>query len=147
MPQSRRGSICSCMFPGRRADGRSDLSYPRRIAGLLLAHGYESVIEAAAGLWFNGRSSGARGEGCGLDFPGLLARVCIARPGGADAGMGRARAGGVNGLSETMKKVSMSEEVVPPRFDWYQEPRQIFDNFYWVGIKRNSAWVIKTSQG
>jgi metallo-beta-lactamase class B len=86
-------------------------------------------------------------KAAGLDFPGLLARVCIVPPGGGDAAMGKARAGGVNGLSETMKKVDMSAEVVPPKFDWYQEPRQIFDNLYWVGIKRNSAWVIKTSQG
>jgi metallo-beta-lactamase class B len=83
----------------------------------------------------------------GLDYPGLLARVCIVPPGGSDAASGRARAGGVNGLSETMKNAPVRAEIVPPRLDWYQEPRQIFDNLYWVGIKRNSAWVIKTTQG
>jgi len=36
---------------------------------------------------------------------------------------------------------------VPPRSEWYQEPRQIFDNFYWVGNRRNNAWVLKTSAG
>lgn len=86
-------------------------------------------------------------EAAGLDYPGLLARVCIVPPGGSDAALGRARSGGVNGLSETMKNAPVGAEVVPPRSEWYQEPRQIFDNLYWVGIKRNSAWVLRTSAG
>ncbi len=86
-------------------------------------------------------------KAAGLDYPGLLARVCVVPPGGGDAAAGRLRAGGVNGLSDAVKTAAVRAEIVPPRSDWYQEPRQIFDNFYWVGIKRNSAWVIKTSQG
>src|ERR1043165_5626987 len=81
----------------------------------------------------------------GLDFPGLLARVCIVPPTGNDAAAGRRRAGGVNGL--TPAAAAPRQEVVPPRSQWYQEPRQIFDNLYWVGNLRNNSWVIKTSAG
>ena len=38
-------------------------------------------------------------------------------------------------------------ENIPPRTEWYQEPRQIFDNLYWVGNRRNNAWLLKTSAG
>ena len=81
----------------------------------------------------------------GLDYPGLLARVCIVPPTGADAAAGRRRAGGVNGL--TPAAAAPRQEVVPPRSQWYQEPRQIFDNLYWVGNLRNNSWVIKTNAG
>src|SRR5512132_2393177 len=81
----------------------------------------------------------------GLDYPGLLARVCIVPPTGADAAAGRRRAGGVNGL--TPAAAAPRQEVVPPRAQWYQEPRQIFDNLYWIGNLRNNSWVIKTSAG
>src|SRR5690242_20030893 len=55
----------------------------------------------------------------GLDYPGLLARVCIVPPTGADAAAGRRRAGGVNGL--TAAAAAPRQEVVPPRSQWYQE--------------------------
>ena len=54
-------------------------------------------------------------------------------------------AGGVNGVLPP--DPTPRAEVVPPRAEWYQEPRQIFDNFYWVGNLRNNAWVLKTSGG
>src|SRR6185295_5685812 len=63
----------------------------------------------------------------GLDYPGLLARVCIVPPTGGDAAAGRRRAGGVNGLIAPTAAPPQQERV-PPRADWYQEPRQIFDN-------------------
>src|ERR1043165_8708043 len=81
----------------------------------------------------------------GLDYPGLLARVCIAPPPGGDAAAGRRRAGGVNGL--TPAAAAPRQEVVPPRAEWYQEPRQIFDNLYWVGNLSNNSWALKTSAG
>lgn len=81
----------------------------------------------------------------GTDFSGLLARVCIVPPTGGDAAAGRRRAGGANGL--TPAAAAPRQEVVPPRAQWYQEPRKIFDNFYWVGNIRNNAWVIQTSAG
>ena len=84
----------------------------------------------------------------GTDYSGLLARLCITPPGGGDAMSGVRRAGGANGLSEAVLNAGPLEpQKVPPRADWYQEPRKIFDNFYWIGIKRNSAWLIKTSEG
>ena len=81
----------------------------------------------------------------GLDYPGVLARVCIVPPNGADAAAGRRRADGVNGLTPAVS--APRAEVVPPRSEWYQEPRPIFDNLYWVGNKRNNSWVLKTSAG
>ena len=83
----------------------------------------------------------------GTDYPGLLARVCVVPPGGGDAAAGRRRAGGVNGLSAAIMAAPVVEQVTPPREEWYQEPRKVFDNLYWVGIKRNSAWLLKTSEG
>src|SRR4051794_31150621 len=83
----------------------------------------------------------------GLDFPGLLARVCIVPPGGGDAAAGRRRAGGVNGLIAPAAAPAPQQERVPPRSDWYQEPRQVFDNFYWVGNNSRNSWVLKTSAG
>jgi metallo-beta-lactamase class B len=81
----------------------------------------------------------------GLDFPGLLARVCIVPPGGGDAAAGRRRAGGVNGLTPPV--ATPRPENVPPRATWYQAPRQIFDNLYWVGNNSRNSWVLKTSAG
>jgi metallo-beta-lactamase class B len=83
----------------------------------------------------------------GTDYAGLLARVCIVPPGGGDAAAGLRRAGGVNGLSAAVMAAPVVEQVTPPRADWYQQPRQVFDNLYWVGIKRNSSWLIRTSEG
>lgn len=84
-------------------------------------------------------------EAAGTDYPGLLARVCIVPPTGRDAAAGIRRAGGINGL--TPAATAPRQEVVPPRAGWYQEPRQIFDNLYWVGSRRNNSWVITTTDG
>jgi metallo-beta-lactamase class B len=77
----------------------------------------------------------------GLDYPGLLSRVCIVPPGGADAQAGRARAS-----ADTAAKVA-APPPAPPRADWYQPPERVFDNLYWVGTKEHSAWILKTSAG
>ena len=74
----------------------------------------------------------------GLDYPGLLARLCIVPPGGADAQAGRARAVGA---------AAAAPRPDPPRADWYQPPERVFDNLYWVGTKEHSAWILKTSAG
>src|ERR1700744_2376565 len=75
----------------------------------------------------------------GLDYPGLLARVCIVPPGGGDAAAGGRRAGGVNGLIAPTAAPAQQERV-PPRNTWYQEPRQVFDNLYWVGNNSRNSW-------
>src|SRR5581483_2479203 len=83
----------------------------------------------------------------GLDYPGLLARVCIVPPGGGDAAAGRRRAqGGPNGVLAPTAAPPQQERV-PPRSEWYQEPRQVFDNLYWVGNNSRNSWVLKTSGG
>ncbi len=35
----------------------------------------------------------------------------------------------------------------PDRPGWYAEPVQVFDNLYWVGETRYSAWAVTTSDG
>lgn len=35
----------------------------------------------------------------------------------------------------------------PPRSEWYAEPLQVFDNLYFVGQTRYTAWAVTTSEG
>ena len=35
----------------------------------------------------------------------------------------------------------------PPRESWYVEPAKVFDNFYFVGDRDQSAWALTTSDG
>src|SRR5437773_5922825 len=129
------------MMPPRRGRNLRRMLMTRFRVALVLAAGF-AVTSASAATDpttdpVNVHLAAAQ-RAAGLDFPGLLARVCIVPPGGGDAAAGRRRAGGVNGL--TPAATAPRQEVVPPRAQWYQEPRQVFDNFYWVGNLRNSAW-------
>jgi metallo-beta-lactamase class B len=64
-----------------------------------------------------------------VDFKGTLAAVCL-----PDA----PRPAGARGASP---------RPTPARDTWYAEPRQVFDNLYWVGTKVHSSWALKTSAG
>ena len=35
----------------------------------------------------------------------------------------------------------------PARAQWYADPVKVFDNLYWVGEQRYSAWAVTTSEG
>ena len=123
------------------------------VAGVLAAAGLSMATGASAATAFAPKDDPVNKHllaaqlAAGVDFPGLLARVCIVPPGAPDANAGVARSGGVNGLSDTVKNAPVRAEVVPPRDEWYQPPRKVFDNFYWVGNKTRNSWLIKTTQG
>jgi metallo-beta-lactamase class B len=64
----------------------------------------------------------------GTDFPGTLARLCVA----PDAPVGGRPTG---------------PRPIPERTTWYAEPARMFDNLYWVGTRIHSAWALQTGQG
>ncbi len=41
----------------------------------------------------------------------------------------------------------LDPKLAPGANTWYAKPTQVFDNFYFVGGKIHSAWVLKTTQG
>ena len=63
----------------------------------------------------------------GFDFPGTLARVCIA----PQTGPGR----------------DVAPPPPPARDTWFTEPAKVFDNLYFVGTKIHSSWALTTSEG
>ena len=68
-------------------------------------------------------------KAAGLDFPGLLAALCVA-PRTAPAPL----------------DVTPAQ---PPRdrARWYTEPAKVFDDLYFVGTKDRSSWALPTSDG
>ena len=68
----------------------------------------------------------------GKDFTALADRLCTppARPAAAAATPAPAR-----------------REGPPPRDSWHAEPVKVFDNLYFVGEQRYSAWAVLTSAG
>lgn len=79
----------------------------------------------------------------GLDYGGLLGRLCIVPPGGADAALGRRQAGG----AAPVAAAAPPPPPPPPEAEWRQPPGRVFDNLYWVGTSEHSAWILKTSAG
>src|SRR5258706_13712029 len=76
----------------------------------------------------------------GLDYPGLLARVCIVPPTGGDAAAGLHPAGRVNGLNPAA--ATPLEGGVSPRSQRYHEPHPILANpYYCVKITTYSGGV------
>jgi metallo-beta-lactamase class B len=63
-------------------------------------------------------------QAAGFEFPGTLARLCIAP---ATAVGGNIQAA--------------------DRAQWYAGPAQVFDNLYWVGTRIHSAWALTDPQG
>jgi len=63
----------------------------------------------------------------GFDFPGLLARNCIA--------------------PQTAEGADVAPPPPPDRASWYTEPGKVFDNLYFVGTKFHSAWAMTGSEG
>jgi metallo-beta-lactamase class B len=68
----------------------------------------------------------------GLEYPGLLDRVCIVPP---------------NKENSPPPSPSARQRPVPDRSSWYAPPFKVFDNLYWVGTKIHSSWALKTSDG
>jgi metallo-beta-lactamase class B len=63
----------------------------------------------------------------GFDFPGLLARNCIA--------------------PQTAESPDVAPPPPPDRASWYTEPAKVFDNLYFVGTKFHSSWAMTSREG
>src|SRR3954451_10003968 len=63
----------------------------------------------------------------GFDFPGTLARICIA--------------------PQTAPGRDVAPGPAPERSTWYTEPAKVFDNLYFVGSKFHSSWALTTNEG
>jgi metallo-beta-lactamase class B len=72
-------------------------------------------------------------KAAGLEFPGLLSRLCVVPPTKAN--------------SPPPRPASAVPRAAPDRSTWYAPPVKVFDNLYWVGTKIHSSWAIKTSGG
>jgi len=66
----------------------------------------------------------------GLEYPGLLSRLCVVPPN-----------------KENSPPPSATLRPVPDRSSWYAPPFKVFDNLYWVGTKIHSSWALTTSDG
>lgn len=85
-----------------------------------------SALAAPAGDTVEGHLAAAKAA-AGFDFPGTLARVCIA----PQTGPGR----------------DVAPPPPPARETWFTEPAKVFDNLYFVGTKIHSSWALTTSDG
>jgi metallo-beta-lactamase class B len=65
----------------------------------------------------------------GFDFPGTLARLCIAPV----------------AVPSTLRDVAPGP--APARDTWFAEPAKVFDNLYFVGSKIHSSWALTSSAG
>lgn len=63
-------------------------------------------------------------QAAGFEFPGTLARLCIAPATMVGANLGAA-----------------------DRALWYAEPAKVFDNLYWLGTRIHSSWALTDRQG
>lgn len=72
-------------------------------------------------------------KAAGLEFPGILARLCIVPTTAANA--------------PPPRPFSPGPRPTPDRSTWYAPPVKVFDNLYWVGDKIHSSWALKTSGG
>ncbi len=80
----------------------------------------ESRIDAVT------RHRAAAKAAAGLDFDGTLGTLCVA---------------------PNIPNRYPPREVAPERSTWYAEPKQVFDNLYWLGTQVHSSWALKSSDG
>jgi metallo-beta-lactamase class B len=69
----------------------------------------------------------------GLEYPGLLGRLCVVPPNKEN--------------SPPPPAPPATRRPVPDRSSWYAPPFKVFDNLYWVGTKIHSSWALKTRDG
>jgi metallo-beta-lactamase class B len=72
----------------------------------------------------------------GVEHAALFERLCT-QSGGAE----------LVGPSVASARPDSMPSADPARAGWYAQPRQVFDNLYWVGQTRYSAWAVTTSEG
>jgi metallo-beta-lactamase class B len=65
----------------------------------------------------------------GFDFPGTLARLCVAP----------------EPVPNTVRDVAPAPALA--RDAWFAEPAKVFDNLYFVGSKIHSSWALTTTEG
>jgi metallo-beta-lactamase class B len=65
----------------------------------------------------------------GFDFPGTLARLCVAPP----------------FVPNTPRDVAPGPP--PARDTWFAEPAKVFDNLYFVGSKIHNSWALTSTEG
>jgi metallo-beta-lactamase class B len=66
---------------------------------------------------------------------GTLNRLCVLPP-----------MAGAN-TSNNVPGYITDPSTVPPRERWFAEPKQVFDNLYFVGGKLHTSWALTTSEG
>lgn len=75
-------------------------------------------------------------QAAGFDYTYLLNRLCLFPT--------------INSAPSTVDNVPgyvADPSIAPARETWYAEPRQVFDDLYFVGGSIHSAWVLETSDG
>ena len=65
----------------------------------------------------------------GFDFPGTLARLCVAP----------------EPVPNTVRDVAPAPALARDR--WFADPAKVFDNLYFVGSKIHSSWALTTTEG
>lgn len=75
-------------------------------------------------------------EAAGTEHSAVFERLCTQTAGAALVGPSAAPE-----LPDSLASAS------PEREGWYAAPRQVFDNLYWVGQTRYSAWALTTPEG
>jgi metallo-beta-lactamase class B len=94
------------------------------LAGLgLQAAAQQAPTGAPPADSYEGHLAAAK-QAAGFEFPGTLARLCIAPATAVGANIHAA-----------------------DRAQWYAEPAQVFDNLYWVGTRIHSSWALTDPQG
>lgn len=72
----------------------------------------------------------------GVEHAALFERLCT-QTGGAE----------LAGPSVAPAQPDSMPSASPDRPGWYAEPHRVFDNLYWVGQTRYSAWAVTTPEG
>jgi metallo-beta-lactamase class B len=75
----------------------------------------------------------------GLDYRATFVNLCFA---GANPALANPAAGRAGGAAR-----GAGPGTAPDRATWYASPYKVFDNFYWLGTRQHSSWVLRTSEG
>jgi metallo-beta-lactamase class B len=104
-------------------------SHLRTVLAIMAATGVSLVTGANAQPVANPIEAhlAAAKAAAGFDFPGLLARICVA--------------------PQTAPGADVAPPPPPSRESWYTEPAKAFDNLYFVGTKFHSSWALTSSEG
>jgi metallo-beta-lactamase class B len=70
-----------------------------------------------------------------FEYLGTLARLCLLPPSRSED------------LRDIVPPYVAEPSKAPARSTWYAEPAKVFDNFYFVGGKIHSSWILQTSEG